>query len=78
MENASQFTEHFPYIGLFLLLILGGIGLPFPEDATLMLCGFLIAQEVIRPLRALVSAYTGLLVADTIVYHLGSKYGDRS
>jgi membrane protein DedA with SNARE-associated domain len=75
MENVSQFTEHFPYIGLFLLLIFGGIGLPFPEDATLMLCGFLIAQEVIHPLRALVSVYTGLLVADTIVYHLGSKYG---
>ena len=77
MENVSQFTEHFPYIGLFLLLILGGIGLPFPEDATLMLCGFLIAQEVLHPLRALVTVYTGLLVADTIIYHLGKKYGRR-
>ena len=77
MENVSQFTDHFPYIGLFLLLILGGIGLPFPEDATLMLCGFLIAQEVIHPLRALVIVYTGLLVADTIIYQLGRKYGRR-
>jgi len=77
MENVSQFTDHFPYIGLFLLLILGGIGLPFPEDATLMLCGFLIAQEVIHPLRALVIVYTGLLVADTFIYHLGRKYGRR-
>ena len=31
------------------------IGLTFPEDAILMLCGFLIAQEVIHPLRALVT-----------------------
>ena len=77
MENVSQFTEHFPYLGLFLLLILGGIGLPFPEDATLMLCGFLIAQDVIHPLRAFVTVYTGLLVADTMIYHLGKKYGRR-
>lgn len=77
MENVSQFTGHFPYIGLFLLLILGGIGLPFPEDATLMLCGFLIAQEVINPLRALATVYTGLLIADTIIYFLGKKYGRR-
>lgn len=77
MENVSQFTEHFPYIGLFLLLILGGIGFPFPEDATLMLCGFLIAREVIPPFPALVTVYTGLLVADTIIYHLGKKYGRR-
>jgi membrane protein DedA with SNARE-associated domain len=77
MESVSQFTEQFPYIGLFLLLVLGGIGLPFPEDATLMLCGFLIAQKVIHPLRALVSVYAGLLIADTIIYHLGKKYGRR-
>jgi membrane-associated protein len=77
MESVSQFTEQFPYIGLFLLLILGGIGLPFPEDATLMLCGFLIAQEVIHPLRAFVSVYAGLLIADTIIYYLGRKYGRR-
>ena len=77
MENVSHFTEHFPYLGLFLLLLLGGIGLPFPEDATLMLCGFLIAQEVIQPLRALVIVYAGLLISDTIIYHLGKKYGRR-
>lgn len=51
--------------------------LPFPEDATLMLCGFLIAQEVIHPLRALATVYAGLLIADTIIYLLGKKYGRR-
>jgi membrane protein DedA with SNARE-associated domain len=77
VENVSQFTENFPYIGLFLLLILGGIGLPFPEDASLMLCGLLIAQDVIHPLRGIATVYAGLLVADTIVYHIGKKYGRR-
>jgi hypothetical protein len=56
MEHVSKFAELFPYLGLFLRLILGKIDLPFPEDVTPMLFGFLIAKEVIRPLRALVSA----------------------
>jgi membrane protein DedA with SNARE-associated domain len=75
VENVSLLTQHFPYLGLFILLILGAIGLPFPEDATLILCGFLIAQDILQPLRALIVVYTGLLIADTIIYYLGKKYG---
>ena len=45
MFEAATLVEHFPYIGIFILLILGEIGLPFPEDATLILSGFLIAHE---------------------------------
>ncbi len=78
MDFVSAIIEPFPYIGLFLLLILGGIGLPVPEDATLVLCGFLIANDVIRPLHALAVVYAGLLAADTVVYHLGKKYGSKA
>ena len=75
MESVSLLTQQFPSIGLFILLILGGIGLPFPEDATLILCGYLIAHNVIPLFRALIIVYAGLLIADTIMYHLGKKYG---
>ena len=27
-------VNHFPYLGLFVLLILGGIGFPFPEGGS--------------------------------------------
>ncbi|MGE5893104.1 MAG: hypothetical protein ACM34I_03520, partial [bacterium] len=64
MTTLSAIVEHSPYAGLFVLLILGGIGFPFPEDATLILCGFLMAQQVIEPVRALVVVYGGLLIAD--------------
>ncbi len=67
--------EHFPYIGLFLLLLLGGIGLPFPEDATLILCGFLISTQVVKPIPALITVYVGLLIADLTLHFIGKKYG---
>ena len=67
--------EHFPYLGLFLLLLLGGVGLPFPEDATLILCGFLISTQVVKPIPALITVYTGLLIADLTLHFIGKKYG---
>ncbi|MCL4537089.1 MAG: DedA family protein [Nitrospirae bacterium] len=77
MSGISGLIEHFPYMGLFLLLILGGIGLPFPEDTTLILCGFLIATQVIKPIPALLVVYAGLLITDFSLYFVGKKYGRK-
>ncbi len=71
----SYLISQFPYIGLFALLILGGIGLPFPEDATLILCGFLISTEVVKAVPALLVIYAGLLIADFLIFLVGNKYG---
>lgn len=67
--------ENSPYIGLFALLILGGIGLPFPEDATFILCGFLIQAQTVNTVPALLVIYLGVLIADFILYSFGRKYG---
>lgn len=75
MSWFSETVQHFPYIGLFILLILGGIGLPFPEDTTLILCGFLISHGIVKPMPALILTYLGLLLADYFLYTIGKKYG---
>ena len=69
--------EHFHYLGLFILLLLGGIGLPFPEDATLILCGFLISTQVVKPIPALLTVYVGLLTADLTLHFIGRRFGRR-
>jgi membrane protein DedA with SNARE-associated domain len=75
MLGATTLVEHFPYIGIFILLILGGIGLPFPEDATLILSGFLVGQNVINPFQTFLAVYSGLLISDFFLYWVGKKYG---
>lgn len=77
MSGISGIVEQFPYLGIFMLLILGGIGLPFPEDATLILSGALIANDVIRPLPAFFLVYSGLLLTDFFLYAVGKKYGSK-
>jgi hypothetical protein len=39
MSGISGVVEHFPYFGIFIILILGELGFSFPEDTTLILCG---------------------------------------
>ncbi len=75
MLEVTALVDQFPYIGIFLLLILGGIGLPFPEDATLILSGFLVAHGAITPLPTFLTVYAGLLASDFFLYLVGKKYG---
>ena len=75
MFDIAGMVDRFPYVGIFVLLILGEIGLPFPEDATLILGGFLTAHGVIKPLPAFSVLYLGLLTTDFSLYLVGKKYG---
>ena len=77
MVEATLLVKHSPYAGIFLLLIFGEIGLPFPEDATLILSGFLIAQHVTRPVPTVIVVYCGLLLTDFSLYWIGKKYGRK-
>jgi membrane protein DedA with SNARE-associated domain len=75
--DVTGLLEQSPYIGLFLLLILGAVGFPFPEDMTLILCGFLISIDAARPVPAFLVIYAGLLITDFGIYYIGRKYGRK-
>ena len=75
MIDPGLVIQHFTYIGIFCLLILGGLGLPFPEDAVLIMSGLLIAHGVIKLIPAVLIIYPSLLIADFILYSIGRKYG---
>lgn len=69
------FVGNFPALGLFVLLLLGVIGFPFPEDAILLTSGFLIARGAAKPSLILIFVYAGLLLTDFFLYSVGRKYG---
>ncbi|MDA8387130.1 MAG: DedA family protein [Nitrospiraceae bacterium] len=77
MNWIHYLLNHFPAAGLFVLLVLGGLGLPFPEDATLILCGAFIATGIAPPAHALIASYAGLILMDFFLYHIGRKYGTK-
>jgi membrane protein DedA with SNARE-associated domain len=75
--EVNAFVHQFPYLGVFVLLILGGIGFPFPEDTLLILSGFLVAHDIIKPLPGLLVVYSALLVSDYFLFWVGKGYGRR-
>lgn len=77
MDSVQEILMQFPYFGLVALLVLGGLGLPFPEDATLILCGFLIAGKIVEPVSSLLVCFSGLMLVDAFLYFAGRKYGRK-
>jgi len=75
MTELLDMSGQFPYLGLFMALILGSIGLPLPEDAILMWCGFLISRNTVEPLPALLVVYSGVILSDLLIFSIGRRYG---
>jgi membrane protein DedA with SNARE-associated domain len=67
-----------PAYGLvFGILILCGMGVPLPEDVSLILGGFLVFKgQATLPLMML-TGYLGILVGDSIVYTAGWRIGSK-
>jgi membrane protein DedA with SNARE-associated domain len=66
---------HAKLLGLFLVLVGGGVGLPFPEDLTLIGAGVLVEQRVFHLREVIVVGLAGVAVADWTLYLFGRRYG---
>lgn len=80
-DGVSGLTEFLvgklSYVGIALLLVLGGLGLPVPEEAPIILAAILSkSQRMWWPL-ALTSCMVGVLLGDFIVYFIGFIYGEK-
>ncbi len=63
------------YATLFAILILSGIGLPVPEEATLVLGGYLAYLEFTKFWPTLYVLVAGIIAADVFGYFLGRFAG---
>jgi membrane protein DedA with SNARE-associated domain len=63
------------YLGLFLLLIGGAVGLPIPEDVPLVLAGVLIQIGHASWQTAFIVCYVAIILGDVIIYGVGRKIG---
>ena len=74
---AEQFIAHLGYLGIALVLILGGLGLPVPEEAPVIVAAVLSRNgKMLAPL-ALATCLIGVLLGDFVVYFLGYYYGEK-
>jgi membrane protein DedA with SNARE-associated domain len=76
MENLIlAILDHLHYAGLFVLLLMGGVGIPVPEDLVLLASGFLISAGALDTEAALAVIYLGMLISDFLLYSIGKRLG---
>lgn len=71
----STYIEHFTYAGLFLVLVLCGLGLPVPEDLALLTGGFLVHRGITQYPTTLAVSFVGVVAGDNSLFFLGRRFG---
>jgi membrane protein DedA with SNARE-associated domain len=87
MENSGLSTtlltffaslSGFPaYAAILGVLLVCGLGVPIPEDITLIAAGILAGMGQISVAGAYIVGYFGVLIGDAFLFFLGRKYGRR-
>lgn len=65
------------HIGIFAMLLLGGLGFPIPEDLPLILAGIAAAKRVVDLGPIFLTCYVGVLIGDQIIYCFGYFCGQK-
>lgn len=71
----SGFDGLTAYTVILGLLLVCGLGVPLPEDITLIGAGFLAAAQSISLPGAVIAGFIGVLAGDTILFFMGRWYG---
>jgi membrane protein DedA with SNARE-associated domain len=73
----EQLVGKLGYIGIAFALVLGGLGVPIPEEAPVLLAAILTRNGRLSGPLAFSTCLAGVLIGDFIVYFLGYYFGER-
>jgi membrane protein DedA with SNARE-associated domain len=75
MPDINQLITNWGYAGIFVVVILGSIGLPVPEETVLAVAGYLVWSDRVQLLPVLIVGLISAVAGDTFGYWLGRRYG---
>jgi membrane protein DedA with SNARE-associated domain/rhodanese-related sulfurtransferase len=75
MSIALQFLVHYGYVILFLWVMIEQLGAPIPSTPLLLTAGTLTATHKLNLGLVLLAIVLGSIVADTVWYFLGKRFG---
>jgi membrane protein DedA with SNARE-associated domain len=74
-QSILAWISHYGYFGIFLLLMLGIVGLPVPDETLLAFSGYLAFKGSLSLPLAFAAAWAGSSCGITISYYLGRTFG---
>ena len=75
METGFDWIAHHGYVAIFVLLMLGIVGLPVPDETLLTFVGYLSFKGTLRLEPALATAFLGSACGISLSYALGRFVG---
>jgi membrane protein DedA with SNARE-associated domain len=75
MHTIAHWISQYGYGGIFVLLLLGIVGLPIPDETLLIFTGYLVHKGSLRLFPAVAAACLGSLSGITVSYELGRVFG---
>jgi hypothetical protein len=73
MLDLNELITHWGYAGIFVVVILGNIGLPVPEETVLAVAGYLVWSGRLHLLPVLLVGLASAVVGDNVGYWLGRR-----
>jgi membrane-associated protein len=75
MLDLNALIGHWGYAAIVLVVVLGNVGLPVPEETILVLAGYLVWLGQMRPLLVLAVGISSAVAGDNLGYWIGHRYG---
>jgi membrane protein DedA with SNARE-associated domain len=77
VETLQGFVDHFTYLGIFAVLLLGSLGVPIPEEMAIIAAAVLSHEGIVRWWLALPVCLLGVLSGDIVLYWVGRYWGEN-
>ena len=77
MDAVLAYLMQFEYLAMFVILLLCGLGLPVPEEVTLVGSGLLVGWGEAQFGTASAACVAGILCGDSLIFGLGHHFGRR-
>ncbi len=78
ITNLSQLDGYTAYSAIVGLLLICGLGVPLPEDITLIAAGILASLGSISFPGAIAAGFAGVILGDAFLYTVGRIYGRKA
>ncbi len=75
MPDLDALLTHWGYAALFLIVVLGNVGLPVPEESILALAGYAVWRGTLSLPVVLAVGIASAVVGDNLGYRVGRRYG---
>lgn len=66
-----------PYAVVFGVLLACGLGIPLPEDVSLIFGGFLVFEQQAALSLMMLTGYLGIIVGDSMIFYFGRRIGSK-